>query len=235
MGKPSKAIQDFMEKYSVDSDEIWEVRSGGAWAIKHAALERVAAEQKIAFEPPTIIEAKSAEKIAAMCVVGIMGDRREWSIGEASQANCKNSYYYAMAEKRAKDRVALKLLSTGSGLYSDSEADDFTQQPQQQRQNPHVTRPEDIVPAVEYDEYGHPVDNIPRGDERIEQLPKAKAKTDFAVAQQELYAIKTLPALKAWGDANANRIESYPSDWQEILRGIYGEHRDSLRQNGKAA
>lgn len=125
MGKPSPELLKFMETYKVASDEVWEVRAGGAWAIKHAALERVAAEQNITFLAPTFIETDSANKIAAIQVVGKMGDRTEWSIGEASPANNKNAYVYAMAEKRGKDRVALKLLNAHGALYSDSEADDF--------------------------------------------------------------------------------------------------------------
>jgi len=118
---------EFMERYGVGHDEVWEVRAGGAWAIKHAALERVAAEQKIVFERPAIIEAKSGEKIAVVCVFGRMGEREEWSFGEASPANNKNAYCFAIAEKRAKDRVTLKLLNSHGAVYSDSEADDFAQ------------------------------------------------------------------------------------------------------------
>lgn len=229
----AKPPLDFMALHGIESDEVWEVRSGGTWAIKHVALERVAAAKNIAFDPPTVIEAKGGEKIAALCVTGRMGERAEWSIGEASPANNKNSYCYAMAEKRAKDRVILKLLNAHGALYSDSEADDFAPAP---RRNPHVTRPEDILPTVEYDQHGEPVDNIPRGDDRIERLPKSKARIDFAQAQHELRLNKTPTALTEWGRANANRIESYPVDWQEMLRGIYSEHMDDLRQaNGKAA
>ena len=49
-------------------------------------------------------------------VMGHMGDKSEWSIGEVSpHPTSKNSYPYAMAEKRAKDRVILKLV----GLHGD--------------------------------------------------------------------------------------------------------------------
>lgn len=228
MGKPSKQLLEFMSSHKIDSDEVWEVRAGGAWAIKHSALERVAAENKIVFERPSVIEAKSEDKIAVVCVFGVMGDRTEWSFGEASPANNKNAYCWAMAEKRAKDRVALKLLNAHGALYSEDEADDF------KRPNPHVTRPTDIVPDVEYDEQGQPIDNIPEGERGIERLPKAKAKADFDACQKELYAITSSHDLDAWGAKNANRIASFPHDWQAIMRGIYSEHRDELR-NGKAA
>lgn len=229
MGKPDKRLLKFMETYKVDSDEIWEVRSGGAWAIKHMALERVAAEQGITFDIPVFAEKDGLNKNVALLVVGHLGDKVEWSMGEASPHNYKTSekmaaYPYAIAEKRAKDRVILKLLNAHGSLYSEAEADEFERRP-----NPHVTRPEDIVPEVEYDQYGQPVDNIPRGDDRIERLPKSKARADFAVAQHELRQCKTPKALEAWGKANANRIESYPSDWQSILRGIYSEHMADLR------
>ncbi len=228
MGKPSKQILEFMEKYCVLSDEVWEVRTGGAWAIKHSALERVAAEVGIKFDIPQFAEKDPANKIVALPVEGHMGDRSEWSIGEASPANNKNAYCYAMAEKRAKDRVILKLLNTHGALYSEDEADDF------KRPNPHVTRPEDIVPEVEYDQHGQPVGNIPHGDDRIEQLPKTKPKNEYAMLQAELLKLNNVPALQKWGEANANRIATLASDWQQILRGQYAEHLADLR-NGKAA
>jgi len=127
MGTPSKQLREFMERYKIDADEVWEVRSGGAWAVKHSALERVAAELSITFDRPSVIEANSAEKIAVVCVFAKMGDREEWSFGEASPANNKNAYCYAMAEKRAKDRCILKLLNSHGTVYSDAEADEFAQ------------------------------------------------------------------------------------------------------------
>lgn len=232
MGKPSKQLMDFMERYKIAHDEIWEVRTGGAWAVKHSALERVAAEQKITFDIPQFAEKDALNKNVAMLVVAKMGERTEWSIGEASPANNKNAYCYAMAEKRGKDRCILKLLNAHGALCSESEADEFVHRP-----NPHVTRPEDINPEpVEYDMHGQPVDNIPRGDERIEPLPRAKARNDYAAAQFELRQTKTPAELEAWGRKNANRVESYPSDWQEILRGIYADHMTDLRkQKAEAA
>ena len=228
----AKKPTEFMKLYKVADDEVWEVRTGGAWAIKHAALERVAAEKNITFELPQFAEKDSGQKVVAMLVVGKMGDRCEWSVGEAAPGNNKNAYPYAMAEKRGKDRVILKLLNAHGAVYSESEADEFEQAPK--RQNPHVTRPEDIVPEVQYDQYGQPIDNIPLGDNEIERLPKAKARDDFGACQKEMYATKTVAELERWGAANANRIATYPTDWQAIIRGYYSEHRDSLRQ-GKAA
>lgn len=123
---PSKQITDFMAAYKVDADEIWEVRAG-AWAIKHSALERVAAEQKVTFDRPAILEINLEKKLMAMCVFGTLGERTEWSIGESAPYNTKPGYPGAMAEKRAKDRVILKLLNAHGALYSESEADEFTQ------------------------------------------------------------------------------------------------------------
>lgn len=224
-----------METYKVDSDEIWAIKGSNAWAVKHSALERVAAENNIRFDVPHFAEKDGLQRNVALLVIGHMGERSEWSIGEASPHNYKThekvaSYPYAIAEKRAKDRVILKLLNAHGALYSESEADEFTER----RPNPHVTRPEDIGPPTEYDTGGNPIDNIPLGDEAIERMPKAKAKSDFAACQNEIHACKTIDALNKWGAANANRVATFPTDWQEILRGLYSEHRDTLRQ-GKAA
>jgi hypothetical protein len=119
---------EFMAAHGIASDEVWEVRAGtGTYAVKHAALERVAANKGIVFDAPLMLEFHAADKIAVLCVTGRMGERSDWSIGEAAPYNNKNNYPFAMAEKRAKDRVILKLLNAHGTLYSDAEADDFVQ------------------------------------------------------------------------------------------------------------
>lgn len=122
MAKPSKEILEFMALHKIDSDEIWEVH-GNSWCIKHKALERAGAAAGIVWDRPAMIETNSAAGIVAICVFGRLGDRSEWSIGEASPKNNKNAYAYAMSEKRGKDRVILKLLNTHGYLYSESEFD----------------------------------------------------------------------------------------------------------------
>ncbi len=125
MGKPSQAVLDFMATYKVDSDEIWEVH-GSTWVVKHKALERVAVEVGIVWLRPEVVTCDLPNKIAVICAYGKLKDREEWSFGEASPANNKNSYPVAMAEKRARDRVILKLLVTHGALYSEAEAEEFT-------------------------------------------------------------------------------------------------------------
>lgn len=52
-----------------------------------------------------------------------------YEVGEVSGTNCKNEYPYAMAFKRCFDRVVLKKCKLAyAGVYSDSEADEFTKQ-----------------------------------------------------------------------------------------------------------
>ena len=51
--------------------------------------------------------------------------------GEVSAKNCKNEYPYAMAYKRCFDRVVLKKCKLAySGIYSDSEAEEFKEKPE---------------------------------------------------------------------------------------------------------
>jgi hypothetical protein len=224
-----KEISELMSKYSINFDEVWKIPQGNAYAVKHKALERVAVEQKIMFEMPQIEVCDIANKMVALVVIAKLGDRSEWATGEAAPYNNKNGYPLAMAEKRAKDRCILKLLQAHGSVYSEEEAEDF------KRQNPHVTHPTDIVPAVEYDEYGEPVDNIPSGDPSIERLSKKDARADYEAALKEMRATETVKQLQTWGERNANRVASYPSDWGEILRGLFIEHRDSLRGGQKNA
>ena len=97
----------------------------GTWIVKHKALERIAAHKGVKFDLPTIIESNANDKMCVILVNGHLGDATEWSIGEATTYNNKNSYPFAMAEKRAKDRVILKLVGLHGDAYSEEEADSF--------------------------------------------------------------------------------------------------------------
>jgi len=124
MPQLDKRLQDILGKYH-DSprDAVWDCH--GTWVAYHKDLEIIAARAGIKFEMPVLLEADGQKKCAALCVAGNMDDRHEWSIGEASPNNNKNAYPFAMAEKRAKDRVILKLLGLSGFIYSEEEADDF--------------------------------------------------------------------------------------------------------------
>ncbi len=60
-----------------------------------------------------------------------------YEVGEISARNCKNDYPYAMALKRCFDRVVLKNSKIAySGIYSDSEADSFTKNNDEVKEEP---------------------------------------------------------------------------------------------------
>lgn len=123
-------IEAIRTKYSLAREDFWELpQKKGTWLAKHAALEAVAVQAKIEFLAPQVLEADSQNKVVALCVTGTLDQRSEWSIGEASPANNKNAYPYAMAEKRGKDRVILKLVGLHGLVYSEEEADDFKAPP----------------------------------------------------------------------------------------------------------
>ena len=55
-----------------------------------------------------------------------------FEVGEVSKTNCTNGYPYAMALKRCMDRVILKNSRLAySGIYSDSEAEEFSKDPEE--------------------------------------------------------------------------------------------------------
>lgn len=224
MGKPSKAVMDFMSKYGVESDEIWEVH-GTTWCVKHKALERIAAEVGIIWEKPELKVCDMAAGFVSVLVGGRLGDHLEYSFGEASPKNNKNSYPVAMAEKRSKDRVILKLLAVHGDLYSEEEADDF------KRQNPHVTRPADIVPETKYDEDGHPIDNIPYPDPAaVKKLRVVDQRPIFEALQREIHSTGSILELQEWAQTNKDRLGSLKPDWQDFLRGVYAEQLTGLRE-----
>jgi hypothetical protein len=145
-------IYDLFDKKGVqlDRDSIWEVQ--GTPVVYHKDVERLGAAIGVEWEAPQVIRAEADE--AVILVVGRIGERMEWSFGEAKvvpmvDSGKKNkwgkpvmvplddaignyqvspkqgAYVYAMAEKRGKDRVILKLADLHGDVYSDQEADDL--------------------------------------------------------------------------------------------------------------
>lgn len=100
----------------------------GTLVVLHKALEKIAAKKGIIFDAPVHLLTNPANKEVVIQVTARLGDRQEWSIGEVSEKNCRNDYPFAMAEKRAKDRVILKLLGVAGDTYSEEEADKFNQE-----------------------------------------------------------------------------------------------------------
>lgn len=68
-----------------------------------------------------------------------------YEVGEVSKDNCKNDYPYAMALKRCFDRVVLKNSRIAySGIYSDSESDEFLKRTDENESTP-VEKPKETA------------------------------------------------------------------------------------------
>ena len=101
----------------------------GTFVLLSRAVQRIGAAKNVTFDPPLIVESSSAAKTCVILVTGhiktLNGERTEWAFGEAAPYNNKNGFPFAMGEKRAKDRVILKLIGLYGDVYSEEEADDF--------------------------------------------------------------------------------------------------------------
>lgn len=127
-----KIVTDIITEIGEEVSRVtWDCH--GTPVILHKALERVAAHKGITFDTPVVVESEISQKNVALYCVGHLGDKSEWSFGEAAPYNNTNPYPYAMAEKRAKDRVILKLVGLHGYVYSEDESDEFQE-----------SRPEDI-------------------------------------------------------------------------------------------
>jgi len=144
MKKISPHVRKLIAKYDLGDDAVWDCH--GTAVLTHRACEEVAARLDIQFDPERIqiVHKDAVKKECVLIVVGSVMEgeceRIEWSFGEAMGYNLKNNYPFAMAEKRAKDRVILKLAGL-HGVYSEDEADDFKESLRDGTAKPVVTRP----------------------------------------------------------------------------------------------
>jgi hypothetical protein len=130
MGKPidSRALA-ILKKLNLDQKDeqgqykaLWDCH--GTWVMYHRYIEQAGAENRISYFYDEI-ETNSADGIVVVkCTANMEKDKVVYQVtsyGESSPKNTKNSYPYAMAEKRAYDRCVLKLLGLHGFVYSEDE------------------------------------------------------------------------------------------------------------------
>jgi hypothetical protein len=213
-------IYDVFEKHKVDIDRdaIWEVQ--GTPVVKHKDVERLGAAIGIKWTKPEILRAERDE--AVILVMGEANGKTEWSIGEAlislegkPGGNYKvkgkmAAYPYAMAEKRAKDRVILKIADLHGDAYSSEEADDFKEESgnsrnddrrDDRRDNRQDSRPanDDKAPAREATvskEEGQKI--VTFWSDKIAKITRTKEAMEIASSQD---FIKDMKVLSSNGEA----------------------------------
>ena len=127
-------INELGKKYGLDGEtDVWVVRPG-VYAIKHDAVMKIADKEGIVFDKPDIHvngDSVAMVGVARRVIEGasVISSISTWATGEAGPSNCTAKYYWAMAEKRLKDRLTLKLINAYEyGIYSEEEADAFKKQ-----------------------------------------------------------------------------------------------------------
>ena len=122
----NQEIKSLAVAYDLSKDDFWKHKQSGKWILKHDAVEKIAKQEGIIFDLPIV--ASSDINNVALIVQATHKDQKVWTMGEARKENCVMAYYWAMAEKRAKDRCVLKILGLYErGVSSDAEADEFNQ------------------------------------------------------------------------------------------------------------
>lgn len=235
-------VRDILAKYGEPVEgNVWKTQ--GQTVILHKALERIAARAQIVFDPPTVLRAERDE--AVLLVTGRMRftgpqpegllpgevypldltERVEWSIGEALvNVNYRVSgkqagYVYAMAEKRGKDRVILKLIELHGFAYSEDEADDFRDG------KPRLVEPEsEPEPAL---------GSIKVNGEQVRMSAYAARRGGlWEPLVASLRACPTIAALEQWTEEHQGDFEALPAGWLEELRQEWKDRAREIKVRG---
>lgn len=221
----TQRVMETLAKYDLDSSAVWDCH--GTPVIFHWACERIAEKAGIEFEPPTLIDQDTAKKQITILVKGHNGDRSEWSFGEVTAGNCKNGYPWAMAEKRAKDRVILKLAGLSGDVYSEEESDDFKPgKPEAPKPLPRASvQTEDRLDWSDLIEV--PPGTVSRNAAQSREAYRAlREAMNFAQAPDEL---------TAWAEANAGEIYALSPEARHHLREAYDTRIETIIEERSAA
>lgn len=179
------------------------------------------------------VEAPEGE-VLVYCTVSIWhGDRNNIVFGVGGdKAVGKNKYGIQTDDEAFKkaftDAVtnALKLIGVGAdvhmGLFEDNK---YLSEVKQEfaapkRENPHVTRPDDVFDTSDTDIEPQSID--------VESLSKANAKALFAELQEACWKCGSVDQLQAWNATNKPKFDLLPNDWFMMLKGVYAEHKAEL-------
>lgn len=114
-----------------------------------------------------------------------------------------------------------------SGLYT---ADEMAQAEEPKRENPHVTRAEDVSDAKpRFDEAGNRIDYIPVDLHRVPKLKVADARPVAETLLAAMRVCKTPDELVQFADENAEQFAALPDKWIEMYQGEYQSLLDDLR------
>lgn len=197
-------IEAVRAQYGLDARDFWQIPQNKQWVCKHAALEVVAAKANVEWQSPQVIEADTSNGIAVLSVAGKLGSRMEWATGEASPKNNKNSYPWAMAEKRAKDRVVLKLVGIHGLVYSEDEMpnDNPPAPPAEDETYPPPPRKENGKPETGWREDGSRTSFWLKASGTAEEL-KAQLLDDA----RDCHTLKQLEELKTFYRGKARELK----------------------------
>ena len=102
-------------------DCLWEKH--GATCMKHRYIEIAGQNKGVVINALEEVEKNSEAGVVAIKCTASLGKLKVITYGEATPKNNKNSYPYAMAEKRSIDRAILKLIGVHGFIYSDDEVE----------------------------------------------------------------------------------------------------------------
>jgi hypothetical protein len=147
-------IEAVRVKYGLEVSDFWQIKQNKQWVCKHSALEIVAVKANVEWLPPMIIEKDAENLLTSMIVTGKMGDRIEWATGETNKTNYsvvgkQPAYPWAMSEKRAKDRVVLKLVGIHGLVYSEDEMPSKQDEQEQPTKSQPITSPKPYTDLIE--------------------------------------------------------------------------------------
>lgn len=235
---------EILKEYGEDPNEaLWDCH--GTWVAYHRAIERIAAKAGIVFEMPTVIEGNSSAKTVAIAVRGHMVTdakdrtfrREEWSFGEASPANNKNAYPYAMAEKRAKDRVVLKLVGLHGEVYSEEEVDDFKAQRSVEEVitnsmlkdtlSKHEREEHGMINEADYKPTKRVVGVNPKTGERTANDIRNKDEVQLKRELAECHTVLMIQKLAMAWSVKAE-TEKWPEAWKAWARGLMQDRKEAI-------
>tara|TARA_R110000851_G_scaffold328769_1_gene499976 strand:- start:1934 stop:2677 length:744 start_codon:yes stop_codon:yes gene_type:complete len=210
---PAKVV-DIIKELGMTRDEtLWDCH--GTWVMYHKALEKIAAHKGVTFDDPKIIHSDMALKSVVVLVTGRMDKRSEWSFGEATPANNKNAYPFAMSEKRAKDRVILKLVGLHGDVYSDTEIDKQAQDDIKAR----VTKKKPLIEVTTTEEIK--TEDPPKDQEKKDPAP-VTLEEKIEMTQQD-----RLDIWETWANRQIDEFQKKPTQ-SALLSWVQGHIRKDL-------
>lgn len=224
------------KEYKLPDSAYWMCH--GSPIITHKYLEEIARQKNVKIESLEVITCSVPDNYAVVKCTASSDKMSVITIGEASPKNNKNSYPFAMAEKRAVGRAILKLAGLHAHFYEDKfsakDAADRTGEDPKNKQSKESLNKEILEASKKFSDNGKANVNAGNADNKVGRSKSATSSSLLPGWEKKSVAEQVQVFSSELDQAvNLDTINLIGTKYNSWIQGLPTKHKNEVLSMGK--